>query len=74
MEPDTVTALPDLVNAVTWLATNWGGMANLIAQIIAVATVIVKLTPTLKDDNYFLPIIKVLGKWFALNRGSGRPS
>jgi hypothetical protein len=27
----------------------------------------VKLTPTLKDDNFLLPIVKFIGKYIALN-------
>jgi hypothetical protein len=39
-----------------------------IAYIVLAASVIVKLTPTLKDDNFFKPIIKFVGKWLALDK------
>lgn len=35
---------------------------ELITAIFGVLALIVKLTPTLKDDNIVLPIIKFLGK------------
>lgn len=35
---------------------------ELAAAVFALLTLIVKFTPTLKDDNIVLPIIKFLGK------------
>ena len=40
----------------------------IIAYIVAIASIIIKLTPTLKDDNFLLPIVKWLSKYIALNR------
>ncbi len=40
----------------------------IIAYIVAAASVIVRLTPTLKDDNFLLPIVKFLGKYVSLSR------
>ena len=51
-----------------YLVANWKGIAQAIAAIIGVASVIVKLTPTLKDDAVLLPIIKFIGKFIALNK------
>jgi hypothetical protein len=36
--------------------------------VIGVASIIVKLTPTLKDDDILLPIIKFIGKYIALKK------
>jgi hypothetical protein len=47
---------------------NWAKYAELIAAIIGVASIIVKLTPTLSDDNVLLPIVKFIGKYIALNK------
>lgn len=47
---------------------SWGQIAELIAAIIGVASLIVKVTPTLKDDNWLLPIIKFIGKFIALDK------
>ena len=52
---------------VNWLASNWKDLAEVIAMVIGIASVIVRLTPTLKDDNILLPIVKFLGKYIALN-------
>lgn len=41
-----------------------------IAYIIATASVIVKITPTQRDDAFILPIIKFIGKFLALDKYS----
>lgn len=40
----------------------------ILAYVVAIASIVVKLTPTLKDDNFLLPIVKFLSKYIALNR------
>ena len=52
---------------VQWVASNYTSLLQILAMAIGVASVIVKLTPTLKDDNILLPIVKFLGKYIALN-------
>ena len=39
-----------------------------IAYLVAGASIIIKLTPTLKDDNWFKPIVKFIGKYIALDK------
>jgi hypothetical protein len=51
-----------------WFTSNWKELTEAVGLIIAGASIIVKATPTLKDDNILLPVIKFLGKWIALNR------
>jgi len=53
---------------VEWIIANWGKVAEVIAAIIGVASIIVKITPTLADDNILLGIIKFVGKWIALDK------
>jgi hypothetical protein len=53
---------------IQFLAANWKDIAEAIAAIIGVASIIVKLTPTLKDDSILLVIIKFIGKWIALDK------
>lgn len=36
---------------------------------VALATLIVRFTPTLQDDNVLLSIIKFMGKYIAIYRG-----
>ena len=52
---------------VNWLASNYVSLLEIVAMVIGVASVIVRLTPTLKDDAILLPIVKFLGKYIALN-------
>lgn len=52
---------------INWIQANWKEVAQAIAAIIGTASIIVKLTPTLKDDNFLLPIVKFVGKYIALN-------
>lgn len=56
-----------IINIWNSISGNWKEIASVIAYIIAGASVIIKLTPTLKDDNIFLPIVKFIGKYIALN-------
>ena len=51
-----------------WLVANKGNIANAIAYAIAAASVIVKLTPTLKDDNALKAVVKFVGKYIALDK------
>jgi hypothetical protein len=53
---------------IEWIIANWDDVAKSIAAVIGFASIIVKLTPTLKDDNIFLPIVKFIGKFIALNK------
>ena len=52
---------------VNWFQTNWTNITSVIAYMIAIASIIVKLTPGIKDDNFLLGVIKFLGKYIALN-------
>lgn len=45
---------------------------DIITYVIAIASIIIKLTPTLKDDNKILPLVKLIGKWIALNKSVNR--
>jgi hypothetical protein len=41
---------------------------DLLAYVVILTSAIVRLTPTLKDDNILLPIIKFLSKFIAWNK------
>lgn len=43
-------------------------VARIIAYIVAIASVIVRLTPNLRDNAVLLPIIKFISKYIAVNR------
>jgi hypothetical protein len=53
---------------ITWFQNNWTDIINLITALVAVASIIVRFTPTLKDDSILLVIVKFLGRYIALNR------
>ena len=59
-----------MVELYQWVVANWSTITGLVAYAIAIASVIVKFTPTLKDDNFLLGVIKFLGKYIALNRST----
>ena len=52
------------------LGPQYGPIVALIVQIIGIASVVVKFTPTLADDDALKGVIKFLGKYIALNRSS----
>ena len=52
---------------VEWVKVHWVEIAAVYSGIVTVASIIVKLTPTLKDDTVLLAIIKWISKYLALN-------
>ena len=57
-----------VLEIVAWFKANLGNIAEVIAYLIAGASIIVKLTPTIKDDNILKGIVKFLGKYIALDK------
>ena len=51
-----------------WLKSQAENIIGIIAYVVAISSIVVKLTPTLKDDNILLPIVKFISKYIALNR------
>lgn len=45
-----------------------GDIFDAVAYLCLFGSVVVKLTPTLKDDAYFKSIIKFIGKYIALDK------
>ena len=64
----------DVALIVTWFTTHWADFIQIYLQIIGVASIIVKITPTLKDDDVLKNVIRFVGKYLALNRGSTPPA
>ena len=58
----------DIAGIVAWFQTNWAELIKIYLQVIGVASIVVKLTPTLKDDDVLKGILRFLGKYIALNR------
>lgn len=45
---------------ISWLQANWKDVLAIIGGVVTVASIIVKLTPTQKDDSVLEKIIKIL--------------
>jgi len=56
-----------LMEIVNWVLANKDILLQAVAYIISLATIIVRFTPTLKDDSILLPVVKFLSKYIALN-------
>ena len=52
---------------VQWITNNWKDLLDIVAYVCFIASIIVRLTPTLKDDNIVLPVIKWISKYLAWN-------
>ena len=52
---------------VAYLTANWEDIVKVYLQIVGLASVIVKLTPTLKDDDVLKNLLRFLGKYVALS-------
>ena len=57
-----------VIEIVQLIIANKVKIIEVILAIIGAASLIVKATPTLKDDNILKGIIKFLGKWIALDK------
>jgi len=55
------------MNIVTWIQAHWLDVTNVIAYVIAIASIVIKITPTTKDDAILAKIVAFIGKWIALN-------
>ena len=56
-----------MTELIVWIKTNWESVLAIIGGIVSVATIIVKLTPTQKDDNALATIIKILSIFSLVN-------
>ena len=50
-----------------WLKANWESVLAIIGGFVSVATIIVKLTPTPKDDNALATLIRLLSVFSLVN-------
>ena len=53
---------------INWIKSNYQDLLFIVSGLISVASVVVRLTPTIKDNEILLKVIKFLGKYIALNR------
>ena len=45
---------------INWIQANWKDILAIIGGVVTVASIIVKLTPTQKDDAFLAKVIKIL--------------
>ena len=60
--------MQEIMKVVAYVQAHWAEIAQAIAAIIGAASIIIKLTPTVKDDNILLKVIKFIGKYIALDK------
>jgi len=61
----------DISGIIAWFTAHWADFISIYLQVIGVASIIVKLTPTLKDDDVLKNIVRFIGKYLALNTNKG---
>jgi len=53
---------------IEWITSNWSTIVQAYLAMIGFASIVVKLTPTLKDDHALKAVIRFVGKYLAWNR------
>ena len=53
-----------------YVLNHWTDLVAIITQTIGIASILVRFTPTLKDDDVLKGIVRFIGKYIALNRSS----
>ena len=48
------------MNIINWIITNWAYILSALFGVVVVASIIVKLTPTTKDDSFLGKVIGVI--------------
>lgn len=59
-----------IANIIEFVQSHWVEIVQVYLAVVGLASVIVKLTPTLKDDDILKGVVRFLGKYVALNRTS----
>lgn len=57
-----------IADVVQWVVANSKDLLMIVTSIIGIASIIVKLTPTPKDDEVFGKIYAFISKYIALNK------
>lgn len=61
----------NIAGIISWFTTHWTDFISIYLQVVGVASIIVKITPTLKDDDVLKNIVRFIGKYLALNTNKG---
>lgn len=59
--------MQSIINIIGWLQAHWTQILEILTSVIGTASLIVKITPTQKDDNILAQILVFLSKYIALN-------
>ena len=51
-----------------FVTSNWSDIVQAYLALIGFASIVVKLTPTVKDDSFLKRYLRFTGKFIALNR------
>ena len=62
-----------LSSIIAYVQAHWTDLLAIITQVIGIASIIVRFTPTLRDDDILKGVVRFVGKYIALNR-SGESS
>lgn len=57
-----------MAELILWFQNNGKDLVLIYTSLVTVASIVVKLTPTLRDDDVLKNVIKFIGKFIALNR------
>lgn len=57
----------EIQSIIAFVQAHWLDISNVIVSVIGIASIIVRLTPTQKDDAILGKIIAFVGKYIALN-------
>jgi hypothetical protein len=60
--------MEQILAIVNYIKANWVDICTVVTSIIGVASIVVKLTPSLKDDTVLQKIVAFVGKYIALNK------
>ena len=53
---------------IEWIITHGTDLIKIYIGIVGIASIIIKLTPTVKDDLWLKKVLRITGKFIALNR------
>jgi len=63
--------IPGFIQSIIeFVQLHWADIVAIYLALVGLASAIVKVTPTLKDDDVLKGVIRFLGKYIALNRTS----
>ena len=59
-----------IAGIIAWVKLHWVDIVAVYTGIVTLASIIVKMTPNLKDDAWLLKVVKFLGRYIALNKNA----